>query len=122
MSSSQKFSIKQRLQSFQHAFRGLINLFKYEHNSRIHLVASIIAIIAGVLLKITSAEWLIIILVIGLVFITELINTAIERLADKVQPEFDPNIKQVKDYAAAAVLVASIVAVVAGGIIFIPKI
>ena len=120
--NSNKFSIKQRIQSFTHALRGLVDLFKYEHNSRIHLVSAIITIIAGFLLKITSAEWLIIILIIGLVFITELINTAIERLADKVQPEFDPIIKKVKDYAAAAVLVASITALVVGSIIFIPKI
>ena len=120
--NSNKFSIKQRIQSFQHAFRGLVNLFKYEHNSRIHLVSGIIIIIAGFSLKITSAEWLIIILVIGLVFITELLNTAIERLADKVKPEFDPIIKKVKDYAAAAVLVASIAALIVGCIIFLPKI
>ena len=120
--NSNKFSIKQRIQSFQHAFRGLVNLLQYEHNSRIHFVVAIIVIIAGVLLKITSAEWLTIIIVIGLVFITELINTAIEQLADKVEPEFDPIIKKVKDYAAASVLVASIVAVIVGSIIFIPKI
>lgn len=117
-----KFSFKERLASFKYAFEGLRFLLLFEHNSRIHLIAAIVAITLSFVLKISGIEWLIILIVIGLVFVTELLNSAIEDLAGKVTSEYDEKIKRIKDYGAAAVLISCLVALVAGVLIFIPKI
>jgi diacylglycerol kinase len=62
------------------------------------------------------------IIVIGIVFLTELLNSSVETLADFVDPQWNEQIRKAKDYAAAAVLISAIIAVVVGGFIFIPKI
>lgn len=120
--NTNKFSIKSRLSSFKFAFQGLLSLVKNEHNARIHLLATILAIVLGIVMKINVTEWALLTIVIGLVFISELFNTAIEKLADFVHPEWNDQIKKVKDYAAAAVFISAIIALVAGGLIFIPRI
>jgi len=116
-----RFSIKQRLRSFPFAFNGLKILLREEHNARIHLVAAILAIIAGFGFKISSMEWLAVIFAIGLVFALELVNSALENLADFLHPDKHESIKKVKDLAAAAVLVAAMCALVVGLLIFVPK-
>ena len=85
-------------------------------------MASIIAIALGVILKVNPLEWSLLIIVIAIVFIAELLNTAIETLSDYVNPEWNEKIMQVKDYAAAAVLISATVSLLVGGLIFIPKI
>ncbi|TSJ42407.1 diacylglycerol kinase family protein [Fluviicola chungangensis] len=122
MKTSNPFSISQRLLSFKHAFAGLRTLFSEEHNARIHLVSAIIALILGFVLRISLSEWVLLVIVIGIVFICELINTSLEALADFVSPEKHPQIKKVKDLAAAAVLISAVSALVTGIIIFLPKI
>ena len=117
-----RFSLKSRLGSFRYAFRGLRLLLRNEHNSRIHFIAAIIAIALGFLLKINLFEWSVLIIVTGTVFLTELFNSSLETLSDIVDNEYNERIRDSKDYAAAAVLVASIISILAGGIIFIPKI
>jgi diacylglycerol kinase len=119
---SEKFSLKSRAGSFKFAFHGLLALLKNEHNSRIHLLAAVLAITSGFIFRIIYIEWIVLIIVIGLVFLTELINSSIEAIADYVNPEWNQQIKVAKDYAAAAVLVSAIISIVTGGIIFIPKI
>jgi diacylglycerol kinase len=120
--SSNKFSVKSRIKSFSFAFRGLASLIKNEHNSRIHLIAAIAAVTAGILLKLNFYEWSFIIIVTGLVFVTELLNSALESLADKIGPEWSDLIMKSKDYSAAAVLISAIIALITGCLIFIPKI
>lgn len=120
--NSNKFSLKSRLGSFKFAFRGLWSLLKNEHNSRIHLIAAIAAICAGIILKVSIIEWSVLTLVIGIVFLTELLNSSLEKLADIIDPKWNEHIKKAKDYAAAAVLISAIIALIAGGLIFIPKI
>ena len=80
------------------------------------------AIIAGVILRISRLEWIAVVLVSALVFCLEIVNTSIEALSDAVCPEWKPQIGKVKDLAAAAVLVAAIVAVAVGLLVFIPRI
>ena len=116
-----KFSLKSRLQSFRFALNGLRSLLKYEHNSRIHLVAAISVIILGLLLKINLTEWCLLIIVIGMVFITELLNSSLESLADSLKPGWNDMIGKAKDYSAAAVLIAAIISLLVGVIIFVPK-
>ena len=120
--ANQKFSIKKRLTSFRYAINGLKILIKNEHNSRIHLVAMIVAIILGIILKISNLEWIAIVMVIGFVFSIEIINSAIENLADFVSPNYNEIIKKVKDLSAASVLISALVSLIVGIIIFIPKI
>ena len=115
------FSLLKRIKSFKHAINGLCLLIKEEHNSRIHLLAAILAITAGYYFDISTAEWLMIVIAIGAVFGAELLNSAIENTADAVTEEHHPKIKKAKDLAAGAVLVVSIMAFVIGMIIFIPK-
>lgn len=118
---NKKFSISDRLKSFKYAFEGFKILFQEEHNARIHLVAAILAVALGFFFKISTAEWLVIIIVIGLVFITEIINSSIENMADFISPEKHFQIKRIKDLAAAAVLFSAIVSVIIGLVIFVPK-
>ena len=116
-----KFSFLDRIKSFKYAFTGFSNLFKNEHNARVHLVLTLVVILLGVLLKINSIEWSLIVMAIGIVFIAELLNTAIEKLADFVEPNTNKTIGEIKDYGAAAVLTAALVSIVLGSIVFIPK-
>ena len=85
-------------------------------------MAAIAVIFAGIILKINPFEWSLVILVIGIVFLTELLNSSLEALADLVNPEWNESIRKAKDYAAAAVLISAIISVVVGALIFIPKI
>jgi len=115
------FTVKKRLNSFRYAFAGIRNLLVYEHNARIHLLAAILATILGATLKIAPWQWAILAMAIFGVFIAEIFNSAIERLSDVVSPGHHEEIRKVKDYCAAAVLMASILAVIAGLIIFLPE-
>src|SRR5664279_4543005 len=112
-----KFSLKYRLQSFRFALNGLRFLLKYEHNSRIHSIAAIAVIVLGLLMKINPTEWSLLIIVIGMVFITELLNSSLESFADSLKPGWNDMIGKAKDYSAAAVLIAAIISLLAGVII-----
>lgn len=116
--SNKKFNISDRIKSFKYAIKGLKNLWIYEHNSRIHLAAAVLVIGAGIFFNISAQDWISLSIVIALVLITEIINTAIERLSDIIDPSYNKQIGLVKDYAAAAVLLASLLAVIVGGIVF----
>jgi diacylglycerol kinase len=85
--NSDKFSLKSRLGSFKFAFHGLCSLLKNEHNSRIHLLAAIFAITMGLILKISLSEWSLLVIVIGIVFLAELLNASLETLSDIIDPE-----------------------------------
>ena len=122
MNNKQEFSIKKRLKSFKYALNGLKILITNEHNSRIHIMAMIFAIILGFVFEISNMEWVAVVIVSGLVFSIEIINSAIEYLADFVSPNYNEIIKKVKDLSAAAVLVCALMSVVVAFIIFVPKI
>lgn len=118
---SRKFSFRSRAKSAIYALNGLKVLFKEEHNSRIHTVITIIVVVAGFLLHISNTEWLVICILIGMVFSLEIMNSAIENLCDHITPQKNETIKKIKDLAAAAVFVASVISVICGAIIFLPK-
>lgn len=117
-----KFSIADRIKSFRFAFRGISDLFRFEHNAVIHLLCTILAITLGLALDIQAQEWIAVILAISFVFASELINSAIERAVDLHSGAISEKARQAKDMSAAAVLLAAIAAFIIGGIIFIPKI
>ncbi|MDR0506055.1 MAG: diacylglycerol kinase family protein [Dysgonamonadaceae bacterium] len=121
LKKDQAFSIVKRLNSFKYAFNGLKILIKEEHNSRIHLFAAIIAIISGFIFHISEYEWIAVILCIAAVFALEIINSAVENIADFVSPEKHDKIKKIKDLSAAAVLIVAVASTITGLIIFLPK-
>lgn len=110
------------LHSFGFAWFGLKHAFATQMNLRIHVMLAAFAIVMGFSLHITAIEWMIVSICIGMVLFAELMNTALEKLADVVQKDHHPEIKLVKDIAAGAVLIISISAAVTGIIIFLPKI
>jgi diacylglycerol kinase len=111
-----------RIKSFRSAFSGVVLLLKFEYNARIHLAVFILVLIVGFLLKISAAEWLVIVFAAGLVFASECFNTALEYLADEVSPRYSKKIKKAKDVAAAGVLISAAVSVIVGIIVFLPRI
>ena len=112
--------IKRLYKSFTYAFRGLGKTLKEEQNLQIQSIAGLVVIILGWYFRIEVEEWLILILVIGLVILMEIINSAIERITDVLKPRLDNYVKEIKDIMAAAVMLASVIAVTVGLIIFLP--
>ena len=114
--------IRKFLRSFVHGFVGLTHALGSEQNMRIHGVIAIGVIAAGFVFGLAAWEWIAITLCIGLVIAAECMNTALERLADRVSLEMHPLIKQAKDCGSAAVLVLAMTSAVVGGIDLVPKI
>lgn len=109
-------------QSFVDAGRGIFTVFRTEWNFRIHFAIFFLVVVAGLLFEISSGEWLAIILSAGLVFMAEVLNTALEYLCDAVHPESDLGVGMAKDAAAGGVLIAAVAAALVGAIVFLPKI
>jgi diacylglycerol kinase (ATP) len=109
-----RFTFQARLKSFVFAGRGLRWLVQEEHNSWVHAAASVVAVTAGLILKVSVADWRWIVIAIAMVWLAEAFNTAIEDLCNRICPEFDPAIGRIKDLAAGGVLIASIAAAVIG--------
>lgn len=107
--------------SFQYAFEGIIAGIKKERNMKIHCTAMVLVIIAGIVVKLSAVKWCICFVLFGLILGLELVNTAVEAVVDLVTEEQRPLAKLAKDTAAGAVLIAAIMAAVAGCIIFIPE-
>lgn len=117
-----KRGIKRFINSFHYSWDGITYAFKYEQSMFIHVLVTLLVVICGIVLKLDFQEWLLCIVLIGLVIATELINTAIEAVVDLACPEIHPLAKTAKDTAAAAVLVFAITAVLCGLFLFVPKI
>lgn len=113
---------KKRLIGFSFAFNGIRQVIKSERNFQIHLIITFFVIVLGLLLRISLIEWAITFLVIGLVFISEVINSAIERAIDYIKPDIHPAAKIIKDMSAGAVLIAAGISVIIGLIVFLPKV
>jgi diacylglycerol kinase len=112
--------MKRWFSSVCHAFAGLVLLFSTERNARIELGAAVLILVLGIWLKLSAIEICIVLLCIGGVIAAEAINSAIERMSDFQHPGIHPDIKSIKDLAAAAVLVMSVISFAAGLIIFAP--
>jgi len=107
--------------SFQNALVGIKTAYKSQRNLRIHISVSLFVLITGVLLKVSVFEWLILLLTILMVFISELFNTAIEFTVDLFSTEYSKQAKKAKDVSAAGVLITAIFAIAIGLMIFLPK-
>ena len=108
--------------SFKYSLDGLAYAYKYEQSMFIHFIATVFAIIMGFICDITPTEWLIILITIGVVLASELINTALEAVVDLVTLEIHPLAKIAKDCGSAATFVLAIAAALIGIAIYLPKI
>lgn len=111
-----------RLKSVRYALKGAWLLVCTESSIQIQAVIAGAVTLAGFYFGISATEWALQLLAIGLVMAVEGVNTAVEKLADYVQPEYDPLIGRLKDISAGAVMIASILASIVGLIIYLPKI
>ena len=109
------------IKSFGFAIEGISAEFKKGRNFRIQVTSGLIALILGFFLKISASEWLDLFLIISIVLILELVNTAVEEIVNLVSPQIQAKAKIAKDVSAGAVLVASIGALCIGFAIFIPR-
>jgi diacylglycerol kinase len=110
------------MSSFGHAIRGIRFLIRSERHAQIHLLATVVVVVCGLVLSISAVEWCLVSLAIGLVWATEALNTALERLVDLCSPQHNEVAGHAKDLAAGAVLLAAVVAAVVGLVVFLPRI
>ena len=121
--SQKKWKNLTLVNSLEFAITGIVTAFKEERNMRKHIVSAFLAILAGLVFRISATEWLFLLLAIFLVISFEIINSAIENVVDLASHyHLSMLAKNSKDMAAGAVLVISGYAVVTGLIIFVPKI
>ncbi|WP_412032005.1 diacylglycerol kinase family protein [Malacoplasma muris] len=108
---------------FKYAFKGLYFSIREEKSLVVHfIVAAIVLILAGIINEYMSImDWIILVICIFLVIGVELINTAIENIADMISFKFNYNARKIKDISAAAALTFSLMAIIVGLLIFIPK-
>tara|TARA_R110002049_G_scaffold87886_1_gene222439 strand:- start:1541 stop:1912 length:372 start_codon:yes stop_codon:yes gene_type:complete len=113
---------KNRIRSIGFALKGAFLLVKTEASIKVQFFIGILMTALGFYYEISSIEWILQIFAIGMVMGIEGLNTAVEKIADYVQPEFDLKIGFIKDISAGAVMIVSIAASIIGCIIYIPKI
>jgi len=108
--------------SFRNALIGIKTAYKSQKNLRVHIFIGFFVILFGVFLKVSIVEWLILLLTILVVVITEMFNTALEFTVDLFSTEYSKQAKKAKDVSAAGVLITAFSAILIGIIIFLPKI
>jgi diacylglycerol kinase len=114
--------IKSRIVSFANAFTGLKDILSTEHNALVHAVCTLIVLLLSCWLALSSVEFILILMVIALVWITEAFNTVLEIVIDIASPEYCEAARRAKDIAAAGVLFAALLALAAGLFILLPHV
>ncbi|MBK8054204.1 MAG: diacylglycerol kinase family protein [Saprospiraceae bacterium] len=110
------------IQCITHAFNGFKVMWLSEINFRIHLVIALIVLFAGIVLDLSSLEFVAVLLCIDLVLAAETFNTAIEQICNFISPNINSEIKFIKDTSAGGVLILATISILIGIIIFLPKI
>ena len=111
---------RSRARSFRHAFAGWWYVIRTQRNAWIHAVASVAVIVVAFLLQIPLHDWAVLVLTIGMVWMAEFLNTALEAVVDLASPQQNPLAKIGKDVGAAAVLIAAISAIIIGLLVLGP--
>ncbi len=111
-----------RIKSIGFAVKGAYKLVTTEHSVMVQFSIMIVMIFAGFYFEISREEWMLQVLTFGLVLAIEGLNTAVEKIADFIHPEFHERIGFIKDIAAGAVLFAAFSAIAVGALIYVPKI
>lgn len=112
--------IRRLFKSFLYSFKGIYKSWREEQNLQIQSLAALVAVFLGLYFKISLLEWSLLFFSIFLVFITELINSAVERVSDVLKPRINGYVKEIKDIMAGAVMLASLLALIIGLLIFLP--
>ena len=110
------------LKGFVYAFNGLAVFFRHERNGRIQLLMAIVVVLLGWGVRLSAAEWIVVLGCIATVLSFEMINSSIEKICNLVHPTHHPAVKTIKDLAAGAVLFIAFISAIIGAIIFLPKI
>jgi diacylglycerol kinase (ATP) len=121
MDSKEQGFLIGRLKSVKYAVKGMYLLIKTEASIMIQFCIAIVMTIVGFVVDISAMEWMFQFLAIGLVLVAEASNTAVEKISDFVHPEYNKDIGFIKDIAAGAPAFAAIIAIIIGGIIYLPK-
>lgn len=111
-----------RWKAFGYAFKGAWMLVRHEASIQVQVIIAVLVTIAGFYFEITTTEWLIQVLVIAMVLAVEGLNSAIEEIADFIHPDYHAKIGLIKDISAGAVTFAALGALVAGCIIYGPRV
>lgn len=106
------------LQSFNHAFQGLVHVFWYQRNMRVHFLLALGVLLGALLFDLTRVELLAVLAAITFVLVAEMLNTALEAAIDLFTGDYDPRAKIAKDVAAGAVLIAAVNALVVAYFVF----
>ena len=114
--------IRNRIKSIGYALKGMCILIRTENSIKVQCALSIIIILAGIYFQISKVEWMLQTFVIGLVLVTETLNTAIERIANFVHPKKHAKIAEIKDIAAGAVAMAWLTNLIVLSTVYVPKI
>lgn len=120
MEAEKPSSPKKVARSFKYAFQGLHSAVKTETNWRLGVIEAVIVIAVALYLNISLLDWILVILIIGMVLSSELCNSAIEAIVDSFVEQEHPKAKIAKDFAAGQSVIIVLVAAVAGTIIFWP--
>ncbi len=110
------------LKSFKYAFKGLFKVLREEQNLKVQFFLALIVVLLAWYFKVEAVEWILLLLVISFVVVMEIVNSAVERVSDVLRPRISNYVKEIKDIMAAAVMFASVVAIIVGLIIFYPYI
>ena len=110
-----------RLRSMKFALKGMWLLITTEDSIKAQMSVAVLATIIGFYFDISSSEWMFQSLAIGLVLVAEALNTAVEKVADFVHPDYHEKIGFIKDIAAGAPAFAALISLVIACIIYIPK-
>ncbi|HRY36943.1 MAG TPA: diacylglycerol kinase family protein [Candidatus Magasanikbacteria bacterium] len=114
------FSLKRLFSSFKTALEGLIFVFRTEPNFRLQILLGFVTIFLSYIFELRRSEWIIIVLLISMVLVMEIFNTALEQFTDLLKPRLHHYVKAVKDVMAAAVFMTALGALIVGIIIFWP--
>ncbi len=114
--------IKRRLKGIKYSLKGILILITTEDSIKAQFLIGFFVIVLGFVFNISSTEWMVQLIIIGLVLVAEALNTAVEKVADFIHPEFHNKIGIIKDVAAGAAGLAAIISIIIGCIIYIPKI
>ncbi|MDO9594518.1 MAG: diacylglycerol kinase family protein [Lutibacter sp.] len=110
-----------RIKAIKYAAKGFWILITSEHSIIAQVSIGIIMSVIGFLMHLSATEWMFQIMAIGLILVAESLNTAIEKMADFIHPEYHKQIGRIKDISAGAAFFAAIIAVIIGLIIYVPK-
>lgn len=108
------------IKSIKHALNGIIHLFKTEHNAQLHLIGVVGIVSINTLLKVNRYDWILTLICIGIIIALEAINTAIEKIANFIQPSYNRHIGLIKDISAGGVLIMGGVSTLIGLLIYTP--